>query len=468
MQVQFREQTPGVKSGEWLDPATEKPASIVTIQSLDGWVAYIGDKRLGRDFPTHEAAAAFAIRTLQQRSRWRQLGQRLMTFLAPLVIISTLAFGLHSLLFNTQNEEPQTLSPDVGAIETAALELNAAGQTAIPVPVPNRQKHLSKSTSAQRPATADRFAARDTQNSKKENTITQKASQNKNASLPSVNEQEAIAKPWEQTFSELFLGKDSVGDKTGRQNSPQPQDNVVTSEAPQTEPKLVTPPKRVSIAHQAVSKPTVATVENNAKGYREYKGPEFAEPAFRPSVRSTNASIERKTTKKKPVRRFKVAKHNPTTHEDDLAADMRADRKELARLEQSDWSENSSSSASNVDEAYVETDAASETTPPSDTDPQSITTTNLSTSERATSSRYKKAKSKKRRIKKKSWRSRKAKRSRRSPLVRRIVRRNVLGQRYVVYRVRRPRNAREYRRLQRIKRRIIARQRRQYYRKYGY
>ncbi|MGH1418590.1 MAG: hypothetical protein ACRBCJ_07005 [Hyphomicrobiaceae bacterium] len=423
MKVQFREQTPGVRSGEWWDPTTDRYHSVVTIQSLDGWVGYIGDKRIDKEFASHEAAAEHAISQLESQLLRRQAYHRLAKFTAPGIAVGVLALVIHSVFFSTT--EPPT---EIANADTQSNIATSSIQQPTPTrPMPTAHAITNASSRASSASEYDQTTYKvtaaathdDNQAIRREATST-----DRRPNLPRIHMRHAEPRPWEKPLSEHAIAKEP---EAALENS--------TTDA---------------------TKPIARTAKLSENGRLDES--QTGTPS---SITTTNSDDSNDD-------------NGETFYDLDLAADMRADQEERERFlnsEKQDVEQTETSPAhekapteqiENANTQLVEDDEAPALTP---------IHTNTSPTPYTSQKAYKKRSVKKRKFKSKAALKRRttkrARRKSRSPLVRRIVRRNAFGQRYVVYKARRPRNAREYRRLQRIKRRIAAK-RRQYYYKNGY
>lgn len=367
MQVQFREQTPGVRAGEWWDAESGLHHSIVTIQSLDGWVAYVGDKRIGREFANHEDAANFAISSLKSKSMRRGVIRRVVAFGVPAAAIALFAFVVHGFFYGDAST-----SEEIAAGGGASTSQVSTG-TVTPAPVVRDSKVADPASAAA--ATANR-ATHVAAHSNTAASFDKKVQPTKEA-LPRINEKRAISAPWEKSLSELAAA-----------------DAVYT----------------------AVD-----------------------------SLPQSGSTAEEKQW------------------DADLVADMRADEAERDTFIENE-KPNATQARAVVDD---ELPTAEEAARRAADGPSPIT---RDAAVNSADKKYRSTKKARKKAAAKRYRKRRARRKAgsTSPLVKKVVRKNFFGQRYVVYKARRPRNAREYRQLKRLRRKLRSQQRRRQRQYYGY
>ncbi len=386
MQVQFREQTPGVRAGEWWDAESGLHHSVVTIQSLDGWVAYVGDKRIGREFATHEDAADFAISNLKSQSLRRGVVRRFIAFGLPATAIALLAFVVHGFFYGDASTSEQ-IAAGGGA---TASQASTGTVTRAPAVRDSKVADPASSTTTNR---ATHVAA----HANTAASIDKKVRSTKEE-LPQINEKRAISAPWEKSLSELAAQKSNKAANA------------------KANPTLAGKPRKTAAIYTAVDS--------------------------RPQSGSTAEEKQ---------------------WDADLVADMRADEAERDTFIENEKPKATQARMVVDDEIPPDEEVAR----PAANGSSPIT---LNAAVKSANEKYRSKKKARKKAAAKRYRKRRARRraASASPLVKKVVRKNFFGQRYVVYKARRPRNAREYRKLKRLRRKLRTQQRRRQRQYYGY
>lgn len=437
MTIQLFEQTPGVFSGDWHDPRTGKQTTIVVIKSLDGWVAYLGKERLGKEFSSHQDAASYAIKSLEHRSTKRRLARGALQAAAGLAGIAVLASALQFALPGLSGKTSQVAELTDSAInETRAVtQIKTAAK-----------QQTSSETTVRLPSTTSVTAS----SSSKRDDSTQTAQ-----ALPEIDEKKAHRAPWELPFRALFASKTD--------NAAQSDQADITTGSINKRIKTLPKDKHVEVAALALDQSKTATdIKTTSSSLAVINGRDSQAQADAYDRADLEADIaadsnEIATTdfdggQQQEVSSVEVAAATTESKAlPSLATFEKQSAKSSARAHTTrlPLSENRDQNADKPAKQLAALDAD---------EPK------LLTKERA-KKKYK-AKKRKKRAKRKYNRYKKKKRSRRRslPLVRKRVRRDAYGRRYVVYEARRPRNRREYKRLIRIQRAIIRKQRRRLYR----